>query len=52
MKFLLDQNLSHRLLVRLEVAYPGSRHVRDFDHQAADDAAVWKLAIGRDFAIV
>ncbi|MBS0182622.1 MAG: DUF5615 family PIN-like protein [Nitrospira sp.] len=32
MKFLFDQNLSHRLVHALQQEYPDSRHVREGPH--------------------
>ena len=52
MKFLLDQNLSHRLVEALSDLYPGSAHVRDLGLQRADDAAVWQIASTRGLIIV
>jgi predicted nuclease of predicted toxin-antitoxin system len=51
-KFLLDQNLSHRLVEALSDLYPGSAHVRDLGLQRADDAAVWQIASTRVLIIV
>lgn len=52
MRLLLDQNLSHRLKRPLEVAYPGTIHVRDFGMERADDTAVWAFAKENGYAIV
>ncbi len=51
-KFLLDQNLSYRLVSDLERAFPGSRHVKDFGLARSDDEAIWNLAAEQGFAIV
>ncbi|NOT29275.1 MAG: DUF5615 family PIN-like protein [Planctomycetes bacterium] len=51
MKLLLDQNLSPRLVLALQAAYPGSAHVRDFGLQSAPDQEIWEFAKGRGFAI-
>ena len=37
MKLLLDENLSPRLLRKLESAYPGSEHVQGLGLQGRDD---------------
>ncbi|CBE67780.1 conserved protein of unknown function [Candidatus Methylomirabilis oxygeniifera] len=52
MKLLLDQNLSPGLVQVIEDLFPGSRHVRDVDLQAADDGCVWAYAASHDFTIV
>ncbi len=52
MKLLLDQNLSFRLLEKLEPVYPGSTHVRSVNLDKTDDLAVWRFARENDYAIV
>ena len=51
-KLLLDQNLSPRLVAELEEDSPGTRHVREFALERADDGAVWQFAREQGFAIV
>jgi len=51
-KFLLDQNLSPRLVRTLEAVYPGSSHVRLLGLRDADDAVVWEFARDHGFIIV
>ena len=52
MKFLLDQNLSPRLVAQLRTSFPASAHVRDVDLAAADDLADWNYARSNGFEIV
>jgi predicted nuclease of predicted toxin-antitoxin system len=52
LKLLLDQNLSFRLLEKLEPVYPGSRQVRSVALDQADDLTVWHFARDNDFTIV
>ena len=52
MKLLLDQNLSHRLVAALQLAFPGSTHVRDLNLERADDAAIWQFALKHGYCIV
>jgi len=52
MRLLLDQNLSFKLIDIITSAFPGSKHVNDFDLVRASDASVWSLAKENDFAIV
>ncbi len=52
MKFLLDQNLSPRLMAGLSEAFPGSIHVRDVGLEAADDVEVWNYARDHNFTII
>jgi predicted nuclease of predicted toxin-antitoxin system len=51
-KLLLDQNLSYRLLTRLEPLFPGSSQVHRLGLERADDAMVWVFARKNGFAIV
>jgi predicted nuclease of predicted toxin-antitoxin system len=44
MKFLFDENLSHKLVRLLADLFPDSVHVRDVGLKAADDSEVWKYA--------
>lgn len=52
MKLLLDQNLSPRLVNRLQADFPGCAHVRDFELQSAEDLEIWAFAVREGFAIV
>lgn len=52
MKLLFDQNLSHRLVGRLDDLYPQSTHVRDVELQRATDQEVWEFAEEEGYTIV
>jgi predicted nuclease of predicted toxin-antitoxin system len=52
LKLLLDQNLSHRLVPRLDRLYPGSSHVRLHGLERADDATIWSFAREHGFILV
>lgn len=52
MKLLFDQNLSHKLVYRLEDLYPDSIHVRDLGMNTADDIFIWDYAKTNDLMIV
>ncbi|MGA2600778.1 MAG: DUF5615 family PIN-like protein [Bryobacteraceae bacterium] len=52
MKLLLDENLSPRLVNRLDLLFPGLTHVRDVGLKQADDQQIWDWARDNDFAIV
>ena len=52
MKLLVDQNLSHRLPVRLADLFPGSTHVRAAKLDQAPDDQIWEYARAHDFCIV
>jgi predicted nuclease of predicted toxin-antitoxin system len=51
-KLLFDQNLSHRLIVRLAAEYPGSEHVRTVGLSTASDEDVWAHAAVNGLVIV
>ena len=52
MKILFDQNISHRVVTRIEDSFPEARHVRDFDHQFSPDKTIWKFASENGYALV
>ena len=52
MKLLLDANLSHRLVSRLNVAYPGTAHVDTFGLSGETDAAIWDFAMREGYVVV
>lgn len=52
MKLLLDENLSPRLLPRLNLLFPGLTHVRDVGLKKAGDEDIWRWAKTNDFAVV
>lgn len=52
MNLLFDQNISHRVVLALQVHIPTARHVRDFDLQFATDRTIWNFAKDNDFTIV
>jgi len=52
LKLLLDENLSYRLVARLEAKFPGTRHVDAVGLHAHSDAKVWEFARTNGFTIV
>ena len=52
MKLLLDQNLSYRLLARLETVFPGSSQVHRLGMEHADDSVIWSFARENGFTVV
>jgi predicted nuclease of predicted toxin-antitoxin system len=52
MRFLFDQNLSHKLVRLLADQFPNSVHVRDVGLEAADDQSVWNYASSQGLVIV
>ena len=52
MKLLFDENLSYRLVARLEALFPGSAHVRGLAQTGTSDDVLWRLAAEQGFVIV
>ena len=52
MKLLFDENLSYRLIQRVEGTFPGSQHVDSVGLHAQADAAIWSFAQSNGFIIV
>jgi len=52
LKLLLDQNLSYRLLARLEPLFPGSSQIHRVGMEHADDTVIWRFARENGFSIV
>lgn len=51
-KLLFDQNLSPKLIRRLEDLYPNSDHLELLGLGTADDATIWEHAKQNDFLVV
>ena len=52
MKLLLDENLSPRLVRRLELLFPGLTHVRDVGLKQSDDIIIWEWAKANEFTVI
>ena len=52
MKLLIDENLSHRLVARLEEAFPGTASVNQVGLRSQPDTAIWDYAAEHGFVIV
>ena len=52
MKLLLDENISYRLVARLEEAFPGTVSVARVGLDSQPDTAIWTYAAAHGFAIV
>jgi len=51
-KLLLDQNLSRRLVARIEGLYPDSIHVAELGLDSASDRMIWEWAGERGYVVV
>lgn len=49
---LFDENLSHRLVQRLQAEYPGSLHVEDLGLRGAPDGHLWNEAAQRGLIVL
>ena len=52
MKFLIDENLSDKLVARLDADFPGTQHVKHVLMSAKPDADLWELAKREGFIIL
>ncbi|MBT4838813.1 MAG: DUF5615 family PIN-like protein [Methylococcales bacterium] len=52
MKLLLDNNISHRLLKKIQDMFPNSTHVMTEELDESEDYAIWKFAKINNYAIV
>jgi predicted nuclease of predicted toxin-antitoxin system len=52
MKLLFDQNISYKLVSRLNDIFPESRQIRDCGLENSTDKQIWKFAKEKDYVIV
>jgi len=52
MKLLLDENISYKLVNRLQEVFPEINHISDFQLNSIDDKIIFQFAKENDFAIV
>jgi len=52
MSLLFDQNISFRIVKRIEDIFPGSISVRDLGYNNPHDVDIWKFAKSNNFSIV
>ena len=52
MKLLLDQNISRKLVAKLETLFPGMSHVFLLGLQQAADSKIWEYAKAHEYTIV
>ena len=52
MKLLLDENVSYRLVARVEGAFPGTVSVNQIRLQGQPDIVIWNYAAGHGFVVV
>ncbi len=52
MRLLLDQNISFRIVIKIQDIFPGSGQVRELGLENAKDSEIWKFAQEHGYAIV
>jgi predicted nuclease of predicted toxin-antitoxin system len=52
MKLLFDQNISFRIINRIVLEFPESKHVSDVGLAGAEDQEIWQFAKNESFVIV
>ena len=52
MKLLLDQNISFRIVNKIQDIYPGSRQVRELGLENSKDSFIWTYAKQNEYCIV
>lgn len=52
MKLLFDQNISFRVISRIEHLFPEAKHVKSFDLQFSSDKTIWNFAKENNFDII
>ena len=52
MKLLLDQNISYRLVKKLDLQFPGTQHVNSVGLENKSDRLIWEFAKREQFTIV
>lgn len=52
MKFLLDNNLSYKIVQALQFSFPGTAHIRDELSIISDDITIWNYAETNGFIIL
>lgn len=52
MKLLFDQNISFRIIKKIETLFPNSNQVRQLGIENYSDNKIWKYAKDNDFSIV
>ena len=52
MKFLFDENISHRILKKLDKQFENSIHCKRINPYPLKDSDIWKYAKANDFTIV
>jgi predicted nuclease of predicted toxin-antitoxin system len=52
MKLLFDQNISFRIIGKINFEFPDSKHISDVGLAGSDDSEIWHFARKEGFAIV
>ncbi|MBP6430454.1 MAG: DUF5615 family PIN-like protein [Ferruginibacter sp.] len=49
---LLDENISHKLIAKLNAYFTGIKHIKEFTSAGTDDIAIWEVAKKNNLTIV
>lgn len=52
MTLLFDQNISFRIIKKIEIFFPGAKQIREISLENATDSEIWKYAKKNDCCIV
>ena len=52
MKFLVDENISRKIIPAITAWFPDSKHVTDLSLKNRDDSDIWNYAKENDFSIL
>ena len=52
MKLLIDQNISNRIINKISLKFPSSKHVSDVGLNNSEDSEIWQFAKNEHFIIV
>lgn len=52
MKLLFDQNISYKVLKKLELSFPGSKHISEIGLTNNSDIEIWKFSQVNNYTIV
>jgi predicted nuclease of predicted toxin-antitoxin system len=52
MKFLIENNLSFKLVIPLQNDFPATAHIRSELNVNADDLLIWEFALKNDYVLL
>lgn len=52
MKLLFDENISYRIIKKIETHFPESKHISNFSKQVLKDFQIYQIALEQNYSIV